>query len=632
MLSGSKQRPLPSFHAALAVGLTFLIAACGGDAAPPSGGGPSPNDLDGDGLTNEEELVLGTDPNDPDTDDDGLLDGQEVSLGANPLVQDSDGDEMLDGFEFDLGATSPTHSDAVFRFTTTVLLPNNLPATGAVARLHHNALSGVYDGLRATADGSGRCTFTQPWPQGYMAGLELSATLTLAGTSYEKRGPAVQVGAQLPNLGVFTLEQLPLSRGREFFVAAPEMDFYGPYVANLILMNAGTQVATVAWSCDGVQPTVAYAAGTRSIAPGTAVIQQLPATLMSSTLQNNEIEAVSRGVRINANVQISAALLTFGGESYDDMAAYACLPSTALGNDHYIQTTEESGTHYALLMAGGDDSQLDLTLSQGMYLQTVSPAIYLSGGVPFTAGLQFQDALQFGSTGSLTGSRILSDAPIGMVSGNLYVDSSELTSGGRVLEPLLAVERWGTEFVSFGNVGQADGSLYVVASAAGAEVTLPSGQTVTLGPGEGWRLALSNNNALTLSSDRPVHVRQTFGWHPSTGGGNRGAAAVNLAPVDRWSLREALWSFATTQLNCGIAVIVPTDAVATVTIDGTVMMSMPNASSHPVNGTYSVLQVRELAAGSHRVESAAAMFPMTFGHARQGESNWRKAYAYSPVM
>ncbi|GAH08038.1 unnamed protein product, partial [marine sediment metagenome] len=44
------------------------------------------SDIDGDGLSNEEEAILGTDPLDPDTDDDGLWDGEEVlNLGSDPL-------------------------------------------------------------------------------------------------------------------------------------------------------------------------------------------------------------------------------------------------------------------------------------------------------------------------------------------------------------------------------------------------------------------------------------------------------------------------------------------------------------------------------------------------------------------
>ncbi len=71
-------------------------------------------DSDGDGLTNAEEQILGTDPNDPDTDDDGLTDFEEVQsqeFGCpDPLVADSDNDGLLDGFESTLGL-NPCNSD-----------------------------------------------------------------------------------------------------------------------------------------------------------------------------------------------------------------------------------------------------------------------------------------------------------------------------------------------------------------------------------------------------------------------------------------------------------------------------------------------------------------------------------------
>jgi parallel beta-helix repeat protein len=44
-------------------------------------------DLDGDGLSDEEEADLGTDPNVPDSDGDGYWDGFEVDKGTNPLEE-----------------------------------------------------------------------------------------------------------------------------------------------------------------------------------------------------------------------------------------------------------------------------------------------------------------------------------------------------------------------------------------------------------------------------------------------------------------------------------------------------------------------------------------------------------------
>ncbi|MCB9763641.1 MAG: OmpA family protein [Alphaproteobacteria bacterium] len=56
-------------------------------------------DADGDGLTEAQEALLGTDPDDADTDDDGLDDGREDLISTDPLACDSDGDWLPDGLE-----------------------------------------------------------------------------------------------------------------------------------------------------------------------------------------------------------------------------------------------------------------------------------------------------------------------------------------------------------------------------------------------------------------------------------------------------------------------------------------------------------------------------------------------------
>jgi hypothetical protein len=66
------------------------------------------SDMDGDGLTYDEELDLGTDPAMADSDSDGLDDGDEADYGTDPTVADSDGDTYLDGEEVDAG-TNPLY-------------------------------------------------------------------------------------------------------------------------------------------------------------------------------------------------------------------------------------------------------------------------------------------------------------------------------------------------------------------------------------------------------------------------------------------------------------------------------------------------------------------------------------------
>jgi len=69
-------------------------------------------DTDGDGLTDQEELQLGTDPKNPDTDGDGLTDGEEVKVyKTDPLNPDTDYDALTDGDEVYKYQTSPLERD-----------------------------------------------------------------------------------------------------------------------------------------------------------------------------------------------------------------------------------------------------------------------------------------------------------------------------------------------------------------------------------------------------------------------------------------------------------------------------------------------------------------------------------------
>ena len=55
-------------------------------------GVPDPKvDIDSDGLSNEQELSIGTNPKDPDTDHDTINDGDEVKAGTDPLKKDKGG-------------------------------------------------------------------------------------------------------------------------------------------------------------------------------------------------------------------------------------------------------------------------------------------------------------------------------------------------------------------------------------------------------------------------------------------------------------------------------------------------------------------------------------------------------------
>ena len=56
-------------------------------------------DSDGDGVSDSEEWLAGTDPSDADSDDDGLTDDRELDISTDPLACDTDLDGLPDGLE-----------------------------------------------------------------------------------------------------------------------------------------------------------------------------------------------------------------------------------------------------------------------------------------------------------------------------------------------------------------------------------------------------------------------------------------------------------------------------------------------------------------------------------------------------
>ncbi|OGZ19791.1 MAG: hypothetical protein A2654_01835 [Candidatus Nealsonbacteria bacterium RIFCSPHIGHO2_01_FULL_43_31] len=64
------------------------------------------SDTDNDGVTDKKEIALGTNPLSPDTDNDGVTDKEEIALGINPLSPDTDNDGLADKEEIALGTNS----------------------------------------------------------------------------------------------------------------------------------------------------------------------------------------------------------------------------------------------------------------------------------------------------------------------------------------------------------------------------------------------------------------------------------------------------------------------------------------------------------------------------------------------
>ena len=111
---GGKSTPLPpTVTATVDMNLTQTITA--GQTATSAVGTATAApgvDSDGDGLSDLQEVAIGTDPYNPDTDADGLTDGEEVlKYVTKPLVEDTDDDFLSDGKEVKVYHTNPLNPD-----------------------------------------------------------------------------------------------------------------------------------------------------------------------------------------------------------------------------------------------------------------------------------------------------------------------------------------------------------------------------------------------------------------------------------------------------------------------------------------------------------------------------------------
>jgi outer membrane protein OmpA-like peptidoglycan-associated protein len=127
-------------------------------------------DGDGDGLTDAEELFLGTSATDADSDDDGVLDGDELNFCCdtdrdglgNALDADSDGDGVRDGTEQGITAASTGTDTARGNFvadadptTTTRMLVRDSDGGGVIDGLEDRNSNGLVDGAETDARSRG---------------------------------------------------------------------------------------------------------------------------------------------------------------------------------------------------------------------------------------------------------------------------------------------------------------------------------------------------------------------------------------------------------------------------------------------------------------------------------------------
>ena len=204
-------------------------------------------DTDGDGLTNAQEYQLGTDPTLADSDGDGMPDGWEIKWGLNPMdpadaAMDADGDHVSNFRECQLG-TSPT---GIYRIE--VLPTGDYPYFHSAADdgsvvVQETLIPGSQLALVPAPDASGIRTLVDPAPPSTWNDLE-----TIIGDLVEDstlgESDTLTPSGLVSSLGTFRVFQ----SNADLLILQEPGEFFGPLAAGIswqAVNNSGKVAGTI---------------------------------------------------------------------------------------------------------------------------------------------------------------------------------------------------------------------------------------------------------------------------------------------------------------------------------------------------------------------------------------------------
>ena len=333
-------------------------------------------DADGDGLTNLQEYLLGTNPHNPDTDGDGVPDGMEVKLGTNPLNPDTDGDGLTDGQELALG-TNPLNPDTdgdgipdgiEVRLGLNPLVPD--PTTtvqGRVVDSSGNPVAGastvVFTYFTGFTDATGFFSIT--YVPNDLGNIQVAAQITNNGQIEDGvSGSFPGVTAGITNVGTI---QIGVDAGG---VSGIVTNLKGAPVVNAqVTVSEGDNVRTTTTAVNGSYLVNNMVAGTI-----TAV-----ATDPSTGLQGQGTGILVTGQSVNINISLGASGTINGVVTKaDGITPVGSGVTVALSGSTFATTTTDPVGRYSFTFVPLGSFTIDATDSNGNHGRT-SGNLYATG-------------------------------------------------------------------------------------------------------------------------------------------------------------------------------------------------------------------------------------------------------------
>ncbi|XP_068855953.1 IgGFc-binding protein-like isoform X2 [Aphelocoma coerulescens] len=283
-------------------------------------------------------------------------------------------------------------------------------------------------------------------------------------------------------------------RGREFLAVFPQNDDESPSAyLQLLLTSYGPADTQVSVTLRGGSVTRSVTLG-----PDLTVPLSLPADLELTGSRTSHKTLV---VQASADISVVAV----STKSYT-VGATALLPVESLGTRYYVVTPVGNYTYGLtefVVAAGAATTAVSITTTATFHY---AGATYVPGAV-LCLLLQPYHSLQLQSSQDFTGTAVVADSPVAVLSGHPCVKVS--AGFDFVVEQLLPITAWGKNYVVPPNPLQTDVDFVYVVTDEDNTITYNTGSrnaTVVMAAGEVQRFVVNPNSHLYISAVVAVQV------------------------------------------------------------------------------------------------------------------------------
>ncbi|XP_078612213.1 uncharacterized protein LOC144882380 isoform X2 [Branchiostoma floridae x Branchiostoma japonicum] len=387
----------------------------------------------------------------------------------------------------------------------------------------------------------------------------------------------------------------PDNRGTEFVVGF--LQNHGFSELELFITSASIEPANVTITAPG-------ASYTQQLVVTDAAVQVV--TLPRSVMLTGH-ERAQKGVLVTADREI---ILYGVNKERHTTDGFLGLPVDVLGREYFVASYNPAFREYPsefAIFGVEDGTSVSVTLKGTVYHDGRD---YYAGSV-ITFTLDRLEAVQFQGRyqSDLTGTRIVSDKPVSVMSG-VRCDKvpNQFAACDHLVEHVPPVNTWGQRFVTVPLAVRRAGDIFrLVAARNGTTVNVTGLPPRSLDAGDFWELDLSSSTYKTITSSQPIMVLQ-YSKGQDSDGITTDPFMMYLPPVEQFA---ADYTFATvdalsTAYTSYVNIVIKTSQTSGLTYDGNPLSSSTTWTPIP-DTDLSATQLHIGTTGTHKIKHTSAI-------------------------